>query len=630
MSEQLLNGLLGKVIANELPLAMASNKTEGSLQTNSGGESFSTKLADSVKNVSASNKQASTSVEPELTLSNQEDINYVTETASKGILTNIEGLQEQLNQVLSNNINGETFISSGINGTADSKTTPVSTQLHALLNGEETSTLAKAIQNGEEVSTLAKAMQNGEETSTLAKAMQNGEAVSTLAKAMQNGEETSTLAKAMQNGEAVSTLAKAMQNGEETSTLAKAMQNGEETSTLAKAMQNGEETSTLAKAMQNGEETSTLAKAMQNGEETSTLAKAMQNGEEVSTSPKAMLNSEEALSLAKPVRSGSEVSSLTKATKLKGKAISSTAKTMKDGEAISSLAKAEGSGEEISSLAKTMNDQGLQDNSNNRINGQLASRHADKSVPEESNPNLSPVQAEVEDSELHHALNVSKSQYTTTSSNNNDIIDNIKLDESANQSNVSQDNSFLNNQSSDTAKELNINLTTIKQGVAPKISFANVAGQINVAQPFESLGVDLVDNFIQRARLFTQGDKSAIKLQLNPPELGSLKLEFTVQDDVLEAKIFVERSVVKDIIEKDIPRLRELLANTEIDVGKLDVFLQEKEDERLGFMNKGFQSDPENDQAQESENQGNEDFGDEAGEELELSMAGSHQINYLV
>jgi len=538
MSEQLLNGLFGKVIVNELPLAMSSNKTEGSLQTNSGGESFSTKLADSVKNMSASNKsnkQASASVEPEPTLLNQEDINYMMETASKGILTNIEGLREQLNQELNNNTNKAIFVANGINDTSDDKATSVSAKLHALLNGEDVSTLAKAMQNGEDVSILAKAMQNGEDVST------------------------------------------------------------------------------LAKAMQNGEETSTLAKAMQNGEETSTLAKAMQNGEE-------------ALSLARPVRSGSEVSSLTKATKLKGKAISSTAKTMKDGEVISSLAKSEGSGEEISSLAKTMNDQGLQDNPNNRINEQLASQHANKSVPEESNPNLS----EVEDSELHHALNVSKSQDTTTSSNDNDIIGNIKLDESTNHSNVSQDNSFLNNQGSDTARESSINLTNIKQGVEPKISFANVARQINVAQPFESLGVDLVDNFIQRARLFTQGDKSAIKLQLNPPELGSLKLEFTVQDDVLEAKIFVERSVVKDIIEKDIPRLRELIANTEVDVGKLDVFLQEKEDERLGFMNKGFQSDPESDQAQEPTNQGNEDFGDEAGEELELSMAGSHQINYLV
>ncbi len=132
MSEQLLNGLFGKVIANELPLAVASNKTEGSLQTNSGGESFSTKLADSVKNISASNKQASTSVEPEPTLSNQEDSNHMMELASKGILTNIEGLREQLNQELNNNTNKAIFVANGINNTSDDKATSVSASLHTL------------------------------------------------------------------------------------------------------------------------------------------------------------------------------------------------------------------------------------------------------------------------------------------------------------------------------------------------------------------------------------------------------------------------------------------------------------------------------------------------------------------
>jgi flagellar hook-length control protein FliK len=121
-----------------------------------------------------------------------------------------------------------------------------------------------------------------------------------------------------------------------------------------------------------------------------------------------------------------------------------------------------------------------------------------------------------------------------------------------------------------------------------------------------------------------QGDKSTIRIQLNPPELGSLKLEFTVEDDVLEAKIFVERSAVKEIIEKDIPRLRELLADTEVDVGNLDVFLQESEDERLNFMNEGFLSDSGSDQTQERE-----DFDDGVNEELVLDAVSSNKINYL-
>ncbi|MHC4182552.1 MAG: flagellar hook-length control protein FliK, partial [Planctomycetota bacterium] len=278
-----------------------------------------------------------------------------------------------------------------------------------------------------------------------------------------------------------------------------------------------------------------------------------------------------------------------------------------------------------------MNSQDLRDNPNDRINGQLASPHANKTVPEESNPNLS----EVEDSELNHALNASRPQDVTTSFNDNTHPDNDSSDGLINKTTASQDNSFFNNQDSDTAKESNLSPVNNKpnnnQSIDPKINFANVSRQMNVAKPFESLGVDLVDNFIQRARLFMQGDKSTIKLQLNPPELGSLKLEFTVEDDVMEAKIFVERSSVKDIIEKDIPRLRELIANTEVDVGKLDVFLQEKGEERLGFMDKDSQSDSESEQTQELANQEKGNSDGEVDGELELNTVNSNssdRINY--
>ena len=544
MSEQLLNGLLGNITAKELPFAMASkpslpdrqagiefgqtSKAETPLQANLGEESFGARLAHLVENTSSplrvrdsseseTNKQVPASVEPEPTLPNQADINFIMEMISKGILPDIDGLREQLSQVqilnnLNNNTNKEAFIINGINYTSDSKSTPVSTLLHTLLNGKEISTLAKATQNGGEVSTLAKAMQNGEEVSTL----------------------------------------------------------------------------------------------------------------------------------AKPVRSGSDVSSLatlTESTKLKSKEISSTAKSMKDGKAISSVAKTTGGGKEVPLPANNptndMNSQDLRDNPNNRINGQLASQQANKTVPEESNPNLSlrqdSVQAEVEDSELHHALNASKSQDVTTSFNDNTHPDNDSSDGSINKTTASQDNSFFNNQSSDTAKESNLNPVNNKsnnnQSIEPKINFANVARQMNVARPFESLGVDLADNFIQRARLFMQGGKSTIRLQLNPPELGSLKLEFTIKDDVMEAKIFVERSSVKDIIEKDIPRLRELIANTEVNVGKLDVFLQEKGDERLGFMDKDRQSDSESKHTQELANQEREGSDGEVDEELELNTVNSNSSN---
>lgn len=579
MTEQLLNGLFGKVAVKEFPHTMSpkpatesgrTSKTENLLQADADEESFSEKLAVAIESISVSNKQAIFSASRS-TLSNQEeDPSLIMKMISKGIFPDMESLQEQLSHAFINT-NKETFNSSGVGYISDSNTASAPIQLHTLLDDVRQNPL------------------------------EAGEGILSPSKSMKL------------NIEDVSSLSKATQNGEEKLSLAKFMQNGEEISALVKALQNGEEISALAKDMKNGKEISPLLKAMENGEEVSSFAKAMQNNREV-------------LTVARPVKSGGEVSALIKEMRLNSDDISSPAKTMRNSEGILSIVKSEEGSEEVSILAKVINEQNSHGNPSNKIYGQIPSQDIGKTVPEESS--LNP--AEVEDSELHHALNISKSQELTTSFNDNNIPGNVRLYESTNQATVSQDNSFLNNQGSDTAKEADINLTNIKQGIEPKINFANASSQINVPQPFESLGVDLVDNFIQRARLFMQGDKSAIRLQLNPPELGSLKLEFTVEDDVLEAKIFVERAGVKEIIEKDIPRLRELVSHTEIDVGKLDVFLQERGGESLGFMEKGFQSYPEGDQTQEYTNQEKEDFGSETDEELKLNVASTNKINYLV
>jgi len=119
-------------------------------------------------------------------------------------------------------------------------------------------------------------------------------------------------------------------------------------------------------------------------------------------------------------------------------------------------------------------------------------------------------------------------------------------------------------------------------------------------------------------------------MQLSPPELGTLKLEFSFEDDILETKITVERSAVKDIIEKDIPRLRELISNSNIDVGKLDVSLQENENDRQDFMNKDFHSDSKSKSTQDFSNQDNEYYEDNADEETMADNTESTQINYLV
>ncbi len=98
----------------------------------------------------------------------------------------------------------------------------------------------------------------------------------------------------------------------------------------------------------------------------------------------------------------------------------------------------------------------------------------------------------------------------------------------------------------------------------------------------------------------------------------------------METKITVERSSIKDVIEKDIPRLRELISNADIDVGKLDVSLQDKENGRLDFMNKDFHSDSKSKDSQDFSNHENEYYEENLDAKSQESNTESTQINYLV
>ncbi|MFV1974348.1 MAG: flagellar hook-length control protein FliK, partial [Candidatus Scalindua sp.] len=223
--------------------------------------------------------------------------------------------------------------------------------------------------------------------------------------------------------------------------------------------------------------------------------------------------------------------------------------------------------------------------------------------------------------------NVAKSFENTNIANNNSA----NIVEAAGPVNTSSENSFFNNQGADTSYEFQANPVNIKQNTESQKDFTNTLTQISdSSKPLGSLGNNVADNIIQNAKLYTQGGMSEVKIQLNPPELGNIKLEFAFDNDILETKITVERSAVKDVIEKDIPRLRELISNSDIDVGKLDVSLQEKENGRQDFMNKDFHSNSKNKSTQEFSNQQNEYYEDNADEETMANNSESTQINYLV
>ncbi|NOG85805.1 MAG: hypothetical protein HND49_18745 [Planctomycetes bacterium] len=214
------------------------------------------------------------------------------------------------------------------------------------------------------------------------------------------------------------------------------------------------------------------------------------------------------------------------------------------------------------------------------------------------------------------------------SSTDNDNINTLKRGEFAT-STATGDSVISDSQATPPREETNQNLANMKQNLEPRIQSLSTSKEISVNSTSESLSTDMSDHIAQRAKLFLQGGKSEVRLQLSPPELGNLKLEFSVVDDVIEAKISVEKSMIKEIIEKDIPRIRELLSQTDIDIGRLDVLLQEKEDSGEDLMNQGSLSDAES-KSDGTLADGDKESVDEEEEEIEQTTVNSSSINYLV
>ena len=107
--------------------------------------------------------------------------------------------------------------------------------------------------------------------------------------------------------------------------------------------------------------------------------------------------------------------------------------------------------------------------------------------------------------------------------------------------------------------------------------------------------------FVQRvASAFRSvGDEGGeVRLRLSPPELGSLRVELTVRDGVLSARLEAETSAARNLLLDNLPALRERLAEQNIKVEKFDVDVR---DERRQSSGEQFAGQP--DQGQQGDRQ---------------------------
>ena len=107
-------------------------------------------------------------------------------------------------------------------------------------------------------------------------------------------------------------------------------------------------------------------------------------------------------------------------------------------------------------------------------------------------------------------------------------------------------------------------------------------------------------NHGDKISLVNHGDRSEIKLSLTPPELGSVEIHFTQENDEIEAKIFVENAEVKAAIEDNVHRLKESVAASGLEIQKLEVFIQnDNASKEKSFNNSDAHNQPDQTRGQE-------------------------------
>jgi flagellar hook-length control protein FliK len=76
---------------------------------------------------------------------------------------------------------------------------------------------------------------------------------------------------------------------------------------------------------------------------------------------------------------------------------------------------------------------------------------------------------------------------------------------------------------------------------------------------------------VARAFHFAQERGGTLQLRLSPPELGSLKLDLTVKEGVLNARLEAETSAARRLLLDHLPALRDRLAEQNVRVERFDV-----------------------------------------------------------
>jgi hypothetical protein len=137
----------------------------------------------------------------------------------------------------------------------------------------------------------------------------------------------------------------------------------------------------------------------------------------------------------------------------------------------------------------------------------------------------------------------------------------------------------------------------------------------------------VVEQIVKGVKIQVEGGQTKARISLHPPSLGKVNMHIVTRDNQVSATFFAETSLVKEIIESNLPQLRESFQQQGLKVDQFNVFVGHQpagnQAEQQNFSNAGGSYRSAGEGLEEEE-------GIIASEQMKRRAMGSHSVDLFI
>jgi flagellar hook-length control protein FliK len=107
--------------------------------------------------------------------------------------------------------------------------------------------------------------------------------------------------------------------------------------------------------------------------------------------------------------------------------------------------------------------------------------------------------------------------------------------------------------------------------VRPEVHGRVAAPGLQEAKQALPVAAQVAGEILSRAEVTTRDGQTHFHMQLNPPDLGSVRIHLTASEQGITARLFVHEESARQLLQSQLESLRQRLANAGVTLGKCDV-----------------------------------------------------------